>query len=87
MRARSSGRLGAAGARGRRARGAALHGDARVVGVGLAPRRLVQDRLRQLREGAVDVDVRLGRRLHEPDAVLARYLGADARRDRLADVD
>lgn len=65
---------GAAGAGGRRARRAALHGDARVVGVGLAARRLVQDGLGQLVEGAVDVDVGLGRRLHEPDAVLARYL-------------
>lgn len=67
-------RLGAAGAGGRRARGPALHGDARVVGVRLAPRRLVQDGLRQLGEGAVDVDVGLGRRLHEADAVLVRYL-------------
>lgn len=67
---------GAAGACGRRARRPALHGDARVVGVGLAPRRLVQDGLGQLVERAVDVDVGLRRRLQEPDAVLARYLRA-----------
>lgn len=66
--------LGAAGARGRRARGPALHGDARVVGVRVAPRRLVEDRLRQLGERALDIDVRLRWRLHEPYAVLARYL-------------
>lgn len=69
-----AGRLGAAGAGGRRARRPALHGDARVVRVRLAPRRLVQDGLGQLGERAVDVDVGLRRRLHEPDAVLARYL-------------
>lgn len=70
----SAGALGAAGAGGRRARRPALHGDALLVRVRLAPRRLVQDGLGQLREGAVDVDVRLRRRLHEADAVLPRYL-------------
>lgn len=68
----------AAGARGRRA-GGPVDGDARVVGVRLAARRLVQDGLRQLREGALDVDVRLRGRLHEADAVLARYLPAPQR--------
>lgn len=53
-----------------------------MVGVGLAARRLVQDGLGQLVEGAVDVDVGLRRRLHEPDAVFARYLRT-ASEDRL----
>lgn len=68
--------LRAAGASGRRARWPTLDGDARVVGVRFAPRRLVQDGFCQLRKCAVDVDIRLRRRLHEADAMLARYLQA-----------
>lgn len=66
--------LRAAGAGGRRAAGATLDRDARVVCVSVSSRRLVEDGLGQLREGAVDVDVGLRRCLHEADAVLARYL-------------
>lgn len=50
---------------------AAVHDDPVRVVRGLLAGRLVQDGLRQLPERLLDVDVRLGRRLHEADVVLA----------------
>lgn len=50
---------------------AAVHHDPVRVVRRLLAGRLVQDRLRQLAERLLDVDVRLGGRLHEADVVLA----------------